>query len=337
MKTAIKALFFALFALMLAACSTKRTYFEPATTDGKIGYNSNLPATITHTTRLGATLKNGSVITTNGDIRELGLKDGEYFLGEFDGLDLVANIDGSFRIISGDADGEDLYNGSVAGSLISGAIEGRLLAGLTSQNNIILIDLAQKTELLNYHTGASFAQDARTAAPIFLSTIIIYPTLDGKIMIVDKNRGVILRDAVVSSEPFFNNIIYLGVTGDKMLAATASKLVVISPETTKYYTGQIKDVLIYQNRIYILLKDGRVSVTDLSLNLLASTEFKNAIFSNIIALDGTIYLFEKTGYLISADPLLLATQILKLDGDIASRSFGAARAFFYDNKILKLK
>ncbi|MGM9095520.1 hypothetical protein ACTFEA_02795, partial [Campylobacter jejuni] len=85
------------------------------------------------------------------------------------------------------------------------------------------------------------AQDSRTANPIFLDNIIVYPTLDGKILILSRNNLQVIKDVVISAENFFNNVIHLSVIGDKLIAATAKKIIVVSPARTLYLDADIKD------------------------------------------------------------------------------------------------
>ncbi len=319
--------------LILAGCSTKREYFEPTDIAGKISYNETLSSSINYTTKSGATLKNGDVISKNSIIPGLNLDKKDNFIGEFNGKLIVANLDGNLKIIEGK---DVIYTKKFQGTVVSASLKDGYLAALSSENTIYLIDINSDTTMLEYKTGDSFAQDSRTANPVFLTSLIIYPTLDGKIMIVDKQNARIIRDAVVSSDPFFNNVIFLDILNDKMFAATATKLIMISPNGTKYYNGQIKDVIAYQNKIYILLKDGNIEITDLDLQPINKKEFKFAIFSNVIPKGDYLYIFEKTGYLIKTDLNLNNSKIIELNNEIEDKSFAGKDAFYYDNKVLKL-
>lgn len=113
------------------------------------------------------------------------------------------------------------------------------------------------------------AQDSRTANPIFLDNIIVYPTLDGKILILSRNNLQVIKDVVISAENFFNNVIHLSVIGDKLIAATAKKIIVVNPARTLYLDADIKDVALSDDGIFILEKDGTIIKTDYNLRKIA--------------------------------------------------------------------
>lgn len=319
---------------LLAGCYTKREYYEPENVSSNISFTNSLDSAIHQTSKYGAVLKNGSILLKNGKIIELDLPKDDNFLGEYQGKLLVASIDGSFKVL---VDKDVYYTNKFATHIVSASINDNHLAALSADNTIYLIDMISDKILLEYNVGAAYAIDAKMANPIFLSSIIVYPTLDGKIMIVDRDSGRILRDAVVSSEPFFNNIIFLDLLADKMFAASATKFMSIASDGVKHYDGQIKDVLIYAGRIYIFLKDGMVEILDLELNKMGSQNFKFAIFAGVIPKDDKLYIFEKTGYMFITDLDLQNAQIVELDSEISKKSFTGANAFYYDNEILELK
>lgn len=324
-------IFLSIVALIFSACSTKREYFEPTNVSGNANEQS-INASITHSTRNGATLQNGTLITKTG-IKNIGLKPNEYFLGEYDGQYIAADISGKLRILQNN---NLVFEKDFDSAIVSASIEGNRLAALSATNKIYLILIDTNEVILEYTSGASYANDARSAAPLFMNTIIVYPTLDGKVMIVSKDRGEVVRDAVVSSDTFFNNIIFLDVEGDRLYAATNTKVLSISPDKTTTISEQLKDLKLYNGRIYALLKNGFIKIYDLDLKELAKREFKFAIFSNIIARNGKIYIFEKTGYIIETDLNLQNERILKA-GEITNKSFAADNAFYYDNKMISVE
>ena len=324
-------IFLAIFALVFSACSTKRQYFEPTNISGDAKISS-LNASIKHSTRNGATLSNGTLITQNG-LQSKALSANEYFLGSYEGQDVSSTIEGKLTIRQGSA---LVFEHQFDEAIVSASIEGNRLAALSAANKIYLLLIDTNEVILEYASGASYAQDARTAAPVFLNTIIVYPTLDGKVMIVQKDSGTIVRDAVVSSENFFNNIIYLDVEGDYLYAASGTRILSISPDRTTTIAEQIKDIKLHNGRIYVLLKNGFIKVYDLNLREIGKREFKFAIFSNIIARGNKLYIFEKTGYIIETDLNLGNERILKAS-EITDKSFASSNAFYYDNKMISIE
>ncbi|QCD53068.1 LptM family lipoprotein [Campylobacter sp. RM16192] len=321
---------------LLTGCGTKRQYFEPENVDLKANLDHTLPSYILTTSTNGAILQNGMVVTKNGVLSDdINFSKDTILLNAYDDKIITSSLDGNLMVTSKTK--EVLFQRSFNEAIVSAAIEGNKLALITASNVIYLIDTIKNTNLLEFESSDIYTQDSRVAAPYFMSSLVIFPTLDGKIMIVDKSQGRILKDVVISSEEFFNNIIFLEVINDTMIAATGKKIVAINPERTLYYNGEIKNIVSHKDRLYILKKDGEILLTDINLQKLNSINFKFAIFSNAITLDDYLYVIEKKGYLIKADLDLKNHQIFRLSDEIEDKSFIGFREFYYDNKYLKLK
>ena len=325
-----------LCAAVLGGCSTKRQYFEPTDVQNEKISENRLPSSIATASLNGAVLKNGMVITKNGLLApEIKLPKGSTLLNYGDGKFISSDLNGN--LIVENSSNEILFQRSFDQAVVSAALEGDKLAALTASNVIYLIDIATNEVLLEFESSNVYAQDSRVAAPLFMSSLVIFPTLDGKIMIVDKSQGRILRDVIVSSEQFFNNVISLNVVNDTMIAATGKRIVSINPEKTVYFNGEIKDVVINGEHVYILLKDGKIVLSDLNLKKIKDAYFKFAIFSSATVYNGSLYIMEKTGYLIKTDLALDNAKIYELSDEVESQIFAGAKEFYYDDYSLELK
>lgn len=325
-----------LCAAVLAGCSTKRQYFEPTDVQNEKISENRLPSSIATASLNGAVLKNGMVITKNGLLApEIKLPKGSTLLNYGDGKFISSDLNGN--LVVENSSNEILFQRSFNQAVVSAALEGDKLAALTAGNVIYLIDIATNEVLLEFESSNVYAQDSRVAAPLFMSSLVIFPTLDGKIMIVDKSQGRILRDVIVSSEQFFNNVISLNVVNDTMIAATGKRIVSINPEKTVYFNGEIKDVVINGEHVYILLKDGKIVLSDLNLKKIKDAYFKFAIFSSATVYNGSLYIMEKTGYLIKTDLALDNAKIYELSDEVESQIFAGAKEFYYDDYSLELK
>lgn len=318
--------------LILNGCGTKRQYFEPESTTGKAKLTHNLPSKISYVTSSGATLKNGNIITKNGLNSQIKLKDGFVFLGEYDGNIISANTNGELNI--SDNNGNTIFNKNFSSAIVSASLENNLIAAVSASNHIYLLDLHNAQTLMQYKSSEIYAIDSRVAAPIFLSTIILYPSLDGRVYVTQKN-GQILRDIVISSESFFNNVIFLDVIDEHLIAATAKKIIVVSPQKISQYSAEIKNIVRNNHNIYILKKDGLVTKTNLDLEELANTYFKFAIFSDALIYDNKLNIIEKTGYLIKTDLNLNSHEIIELSSEIQDKSFISKDSFYYDDEFMK--
>lgn len=329
-KTTLIAL---ILTLLFYGCGTKRQYFEPEKLDGSIKSTNALQSKIQEATLFGATLNDGSIITKDGVNTAIKIKDGFKFLGEYKGLYISADMYGMLEVT--DNSNNLVFSRKFQTAVVSASLESNLLAVVTSLNEIQLIDIYTAQILMQYKSSEIFSVDSRVASPIFLTYLIIYPTLDGRIYIVHKN-GQIIKDIVISSETFFNNIIFLDVVNDTMIAATAKKAMIIDPQNTYYFNAEIKNVLRKDDRIFIFTKDGTIFKTDFEFTKLAEMYFKFAIFSNATIVNNKLYVIEKTGYVIQTDLDLTKSDIYKMSSDIGLKSFMGKDGFYNNKEFIKL-
>ncbi|BCX79775.1 PQQ-like beta-propeller repeat protein [Campylobacter sp. 19-13652] len=322
-------------ALVLVGCSTKRQYFETENIEKELSYTSSLSSSIVSSNSAGATLKNGDIITKDGVKSGYGLDKGYSMLSSNDGLIIAANIDGDLRVKN--SGGISIYSHKFPEAIVSAALKDDQLAAISANNNLYLLDINKDEVLMQYASREVYAIDSRAASPVFLGSIIIYPSLDGKIYILNRATSQLVKDVTISSDEFFNNVIFLDTTGDTMIAATAKRVISISPEKTVYYDGEIKDVLVHDKDVYILKKDGTILRTDLDLVVKNKAYFKFAIFTGASINDGNLYAVEKTGYLFKMGLDLSDEQIYKLPSEIDERSYISGGTLYFGDRYLNLK
>lgn len=331
MKKTLLTLFCLIF---LCACGTKRQYFEPKQTDGDLSYNSTLKGKIIDWNLLSAKLSNNTAILKNNiSIDKFKLPKNYMLLAYQDGEYFIANNDGYLKIF--DSSYNEIYSFQFDASVVGVASSGDDLALVLANNTIVLANRSLGIKFSQTLTPAP-AQDSRTANPIFLDNIIVYPTLDGKILILSRNNLQIIKDVVISAENFFNNVIYLNIIKDKLIAATAKKIIVVTPAKTLYLDADIKDVALDDEGIFILEKDGTIIKTDYDLRKIAEKKFEFAIFVKSDIYNNSLYIFEKTGYLIKMNLNLDNTQVFKLSKAVDKISFMGSGKFYYGDKILDL-
>ena len=319
-------------AFIVSGCGTKRQYFEPETLSGKLSYDGSLPASIVDTVRDGATLENGQVVTKKGLSSVVLPKDYVYY-GENNGRYIAASKCGALVIV--DEKKNTLFQKACDISIASAALKGNLLALVLASNELVLVDINEGKEVMHLSQENVYALDSRIAAPHFLGDLIIFPTLDGKLVIVDEVTKKPIRDVVVSNEKFFGNVIYLQVLGDRLVAATKSKVVSISPRSINFLEADVRDVIVLKNRIFVFTKDGKVMLTDADLKVLKDRKFTFATFAGTIYGD-FIYMIEKGGYVIATDIDLISTNVYKLPDEIESYLFTTEDTLYYENHFFKL-
>ncbi|HEG8214395.1 TPA: hypothetical protein SF022_001721, partial [Campylobacter jejuni] len=219
----MKKIFLTLFCLIfLCACGTKRQYFEPEQTNGDLSHNGNLKSKIVDWNLVSAKLSNNTAILKNNiSIDKFKLPKNYILIAYQDGEYFTADDNGNLKIF--DNSYNEIYNFQFDASVVGVASNGDDLALVLANNTIVLANRSLGIKFSQTLTSAP-AQDSRTANPIFLDNIIVYPTLDGKILILSRNNLQVIKDVVISAENFFNNVIHLSVIGDKLIAVTAKKI-----------------------------------------------------------------------------------------------------------------
>ncbi|MDR2635204.1 MAG: PQQ-like beta-propeller repeat protein [Campylobacteraceae bacterium] len=334
MSKSIISIFFLAFVLFLSGCGTKRQYFEPANINGKIKPSGSISSDLQESARNGAVLENGRVITIKSEEKSIGLEKHESFFGEFDGKFISASNNGKIRVKN--KDGLSVFGTDLNIMIASASVKEEILAVITSDNTLYAINMDTNTTIFQKKMDVMAAVDSRIAAPYFLGNLIIFPTLDGKLAIVDARSGTLVRSVVISGEREFNNVIFLDVLGDRMFASTSKRIIGISPDNVNYIDEDIKDALVSDERVFVFTKDGRVLLCDLELKVLSEKKFPFAIFAAVAA-KNKLYILEKRGYLIKSDLELKEFEIFEFTSQIDDFLFMTKDAIFYKNKFYILE
>ncbi len=154
-------------------------------------------------------------------------------------------------------------------------------------------------------------------------------------MVVDTHTGKELRTLIVGTHKYFNNVIFLDVIDEKLIAATPNKIISVTPQFTNSLDVELSDVLYAKNRVYLLTKDGRIILTDPQLNPLKERKFNFAHFTGAIYGE-FIYIIEKSGYIIAVDKDLRVANVFELPEKIDNYIFTARDTLYYDDKYFKL-
>lgn len=319
--------------IFFSACGTKREYYQPTQTE-QLPYSSqNVNGKIINFNNNIAQLSNNSFVDSMGNIINFKLDKNYHILNAYLEEIIIADDNGNFKILN--LQGEELFSHKFNESVVSASIDGDDIALVLASNTLVYANKNLGIRMLQ-NLGTSYAQDSRYANPYFLNTIIIYPMLNGKLAILNKNTLKVSKEILVSSEEFFNNIIYLHVKNDTMVAATAQKIIVVTPNRTLYLNENIKEVNTNDNEIFILTKDGRILKNDYNLRKIDEVKFQFALFSKSTLYNNSLYIFEKTGYLIKLNTNLKDYIVYPLNEAVDEKSFMVNGKFFYQNKFLQL-
>ncbi len=323
-------LFVSLF--LLSACSSKSKY-EPTEVVSTLKYDANMKSQLMNVSRDGATYANGMLVTKERGLLKNKLEKDFRFIFDSGSHLLVAREDGTVRVL---LNGETRFENKFDFALSSGAIRKNLLALVFSNNTLVLYDMKAKKELYREALEPTFANDARLANPIYLNDLVIFPTLDGRLLIMDSIKKIVLRDVAISDKELFNNVIFLEEKDNVLVAATATKVISINPKSINTKRIDVKDVLYDSGILYIFTKTGRVLLTDLNLNIKKEIKFPFAMFSAVMGTE-KLYIVEKSGYLIEIDKDLENPKVYELPSEINKPLFSFKNRLFFGQHFLKIK
>ncbi len=312
--------------VFITGCS-QRQYFEPEDTQDFHKSSSNLGSDIKAFNRDGATLENGKIITQKG-ILDKALPEGFEFLNVSEGKVIATNNKDKILI-----DGEEIELGDV---IIGATIKDNMLALIHSNNAISLIDLTDKKTVFKEYLEKSYANDIRIANPHFMSNIVLFPTLNGKVTVVSLQNYKVVRNITVDADGRFNNIIFLKVVNDTLVTATANKIISVGDGVLNIKEYEIRDVISHENDIYIATIDGQIIQTDISLNVMNRNKYQ---FAKIYALayGDSLYALESQGYLINISEDFKTDTIYDFSFDEEEDVIAIDDTIYFGNEYIKLK
>ena len=330
----VPALLLGIAVLLITGCSGKN-YFEPEETQGAVRYDGELPGRIVEAGYAAATLDNGQVITKEG-LQSYRLPEGYYYVAG-SGTKVVAAGDCKPGIVYDIDTNEtvkiDLPRRIVAAMFIPDSTK---IAFLVEGNSYGIYDYGEGKIVAKYDSDPAITADIRIANPIMLEKLVLIPTLDGKLIILSKETGEKVREIVVGSGEEFNNVIFLKVIGNRLVAATPHRIVSVSPKIMDAQQMEIGGVIFIDDAIYILGKEGTIYHCDVDLKILHTKKFPFAHFVGAIYGD-YIYVVEREGFIIAIDPILSYANVFELPDRIDDWLFTTPDAFFYQKYYFKLQ
>ncbi|HIP11335.1 MAG TPA: hypothetical protein EYG73_01320 [Arcobacter sp.] len=318
-----------LFILLFSACSSKK-YFEPKDTHGSIDAQEIVtPAYISNINAIGGTLDNNMIVDKVGISKDK-LPLGFSFLNNINGLILAANKSKELLILDKN---ETLKFKS---NVIAASLQDDLIALVFSNNSIGIYDNKNKVFKLKKYYKHSFLNDTRIAMPLFLNKIILFPTLDGKIIIVDKSTNKITKTLTVDPQSDVKNIILLKTINNAMIAASPNKIITLNNGDIKTKEFFIQSYTLDDEFIYIASLDGTIYKFDLSLNIINQKKFKFAKFQ-ALAIGQYLYAVESQGFIIRLSKDFKDSKVYKFAFEEDEKMFAHKNKLYIENKLLILK
>jgi len=168
--------------VLMSGCSHKEV-FKPENVKGEWRNAGHLSASISQTTQSAALLENGRLLTKEGE-KNIKIPESYRLLNANDGWIITASPEGNLVLFP--EDGSDAkVTFEFKRQVAAASIQNDTVAILFSNNEMAIYSLESKKLLFKEPSNAPIAVDARIANPYFLKELVLFLTLDGKIVIVN--------------------------------------------------------------------------------------------------------------------------------------------------------
>lgn len=318
--------------LLIQGCSHKEVY-TPENIKGEWRSAGRLSSPISHITPNGAVLDNRNILTKEGETK-IKVPEELRLVNLSDGWIITQNSQNNLELIPENGIGEHVVI-EVKRTVASVAIQGDVIAILFGNNEMALYSLQSKKMVFKENSNAPIAVDARIVAPYFLKDLVVFSTLDGKIVIINSAEKKMLRSIVVGSDEYFNNVTYLNVIENNMVASTGNTILTLSQkENREKY--DVRDIAYSDDGIWLTTKQGEVIALSPTLEYKAKKKFPFAHFVGISVQNDRVYVVEQGGYLIALSKNLLTYDVFDIDMDHHS-VFSADGRFYFDDRYIDVK
>jgi len=317
--------------ILFSACSTKEVY-KPAVLSSDWDYTSDMQSPLVDRASNVALLENGHVLSKEGEL-DVSVASGYRVIGLDKKYLISASIDGNLSVVSLDTKQKEEI--ALKKTVAAASVKDGLLAVVFANNDIALYDLASKNILFKEQGGKAIVNDMRIVNPYFLEELVLFATLDGKIIVVNTKLKKRLRTIIVSSEDYFNNIIYFNIIDNKILAASSYKVLAMAQKELRQ-KYEIRNILFDGSLIYITTKEGEVVALTPTLQVDSKIKLPFAHFLGMIDHKGKLYILEKEGYMIVVDKQTFAYTVHEVDMDDGF-VFVGKDVFYVDDRKISLE
>lgn len=328
----ISLLFIAAITILFTACSTKEVY-EPKEVVGDWEKSGDSDFTIENIAPNSAQIEDKKILVAGKKLK-ITVPDGHTLLGFSDGWAMSTNIIGDLTLQHAE-DFARLYKFKLKKTIATASVKGDILAVLFSNNEMALYSLSEKKLLLKEQGDAPLAVNYRIVEPYFRDDLVMFSTLDGKVVIINTKLKKKLRTSIISSEEHFNNVIYFNIMDNKIIAVTGHKVLSLSNREAraKY---DIRNALDDGRNIFLTTKQGEVVSLSSDLQQNAKVKFPFAHFLGMIVSNDKLYVLEKAGYIIEFSKDLLEYSVYDADVD-DGYLFTSNKTFYIDDEYISVE
>jgi hypothetical protein len=320
--------YFVIAISIFTGCSSKKG-FEPKNVIDEINLSvKNMPEEIqSFKLDSGITLNDGSLLVSEG-LLDTKLPENFNLLNYNDNTVVAVN-------------NNDLMIGSETNTfsqeIVAATLRDNLLALIFIDNSIAIYDTKIKKIVFKDYYDHSFLNDIKIANPYFMDDMILFPTLDGKVIVVDINSKKVIRNIVVSTSSDIKNIIFLGVIGDNFIAASSNKIISIGSGTINTKEYDISSIIASKDNLFVTTIDGKIIKLDNTLSEISSKKFKFAKFFAMVHTDGFVYALESQGYIVSINDSFTKESIYEFEFDNTKYAVAVNNTIYFEDKYLEIK
>ncbi len=315
--------------VMFQGCSSKEVY-KPENIKGEWRTTGHLSSPILHITQSAAVLENGTILLKSGEKKQK-IPQGFTLLNVSGGWVITRNPLNDLELIPEDGIGEHVVL-ELKRTVAACSIQGDVIAILFANNEMALYSLSSKKMTFKETSNAPVAVDARIINPYFLKDLVVFPTLDGKVVIVNESTKKLLRSIIVGSEDYFNNITYLSMIENNLITSTGSSILSLSQkEAREKY--DVRDIVSKLDGIWLTTKQGEVVALSTNLQYKGKKKFPFAHFVGLSVQSDRVYAIEQGGYMIALSKDLLSADVYDIDMSHESVFSGDDRFYFADRYI----
>jgi WD40 repeat protein len=314
--------------VLFSGCSVKNV-FKPTNVINEMKSNiQDMPSDIkSFKLNKGITLLDGSVIVPSGLLKDK-LPKGFNLLNYNENKIIAVN---NHKLLIGSD--EKVFSQEI----ISATLKDNLLALGFIDNSIAIYDMNTEKIVFKESYEHSFLNNINIANPYFMDNMILFPTLDGKVIVVAIDTKKIIRNLIVSSSDDIKNIIFISVVGDNLITASSDKIISIGNGTIDAKEYNISSIVTTEKYIYITTVDGRIIKLDVSLNKVLSKKYKFAKFVSMLYHDGYVYALEAQGYIVAIDDDFSQDYIYSFDFDNTKYTTVINDTIYFEDKYLEIK
>lgn len=320
-------------AVLFSGCSHKEV-FKPENVKGEWRNAGHLTSSIRQVTPSAALLDNGNLLTGQGE-KKFKMPADYRLVNISDAWIITESPEGNLILFPEDGT-EGVVTFEFKRAIAAASIQDDVVAVLFANNEMALYSLESKKLLFKEASNAAVAVDARIANPFFLKELVLFLALDGKIVIVNSETKQVLRSVVVSSEEYFNNITYLNVIDNNLVASTGYGILALSQkEAREKY--DIRNIAYTSEGIWITTKQGEVIALSPTLQFRAKKKFPFAHFVGLSVQNDRVYALEKEGYMIALSKNLLTYDVYDVDLRDDNKIFSGDGRFYFDDRYINIK